>query len=90
MAVSAPLFGACLWVIAAAVVARLPMRRQMLPGLALLLTAPPLILWIGLRHGWPVAALGSLALLSMFRRPLAHLLRLALGRAPGRRPERRG
>ncbi len=86
--VSPPLVLACLWAVAAAGVAMLPMRRQMLPGLALLLAAPLLIVWIGARHGWVVAGLGLLAFLSMFRRPLLYLSRRAL-RLPVERPTRR-
>ena len=37
----------CLWVLAASGTAMLPMRRQMLPGLALLASAPVLIAWLG-------------------------------------------
>lgn len=74
------LIAGCLWVVAAAATAMLPMRRQMAPGLALLLAAPVLILWIGLAVAWWVGALGLLAFLSMFRRPLGALLRWAAGR----------
>jgi len=67
-----PLVAGCAWVLAAAATAMLPMRRQMAPGLALLLAAPVLILWIGASVGWIAAALGLAAVLSMFRRPLLH------------------
>ena len=36
----------CLWVLASAIVAMLPMRLQMVPGVALLIAAPLLILLI--------------------------------------------
>lgn len=72
---------AALWVVIASAVAFLPMRLQMLPGLALLLAAPFVIGFLGLRHGWIAAGLAVLALLSMFRRPLAHLLRRMRGGA---------
>ena len=75
-----PLFFGCLWIVLAAVVAMLPMRRQMVPGIALLVIAPVLIVWIGASHGWWWAALGLFAFLSMFRRPLIYLTRRALGR----------
>ena len=39
----------CVWVLAATLVAMLPMRRQLLPGLALLLAAPVLLLSQGAR-----------------------------------------
>ncbi|MDK3017980.1 DUF2484 family protein [Pseudodonghicola flavimaris] len=70
---------AALWAVAASAVAMLPMRLQMLPGLALLMSAPVVIGYLGLRHGWIAAALAILALLSMFRRPLGYLLRRLRG-----------
>lgn len=73
------LFLACLWVLAATATAFLPMRYQIVPGLALLIAAPILIVWIGLDHGWLWAGLGLLAFVSMFRRPLAALIRRARG-----------
>ncbi len=76
---SAPLIAAALWVIAASVVAFLPMRLQFAPGLVLLVAAPLLIIWIGTVHGWLWAVLGVGAFISMFRRPLWYLARKALG-----------
>jgi signal transduction histidine kinase len=78
--VSTPLILGCIWIIAAAVVAMLPMKRQMLPGMALLLAAPVLLIWIGWAHGWLWLALGLFAFLSMFRNPLVYFARRALGR----------
>ena len=83
---SAPLVLGCLWVLAAAATAMLPMRRQMVPGLALLAAAPVLLVWIGLVHGWLLLAVGLFAFLSMFRNPLLYFLRRALGR-PARVPK---
>lgn len=77
---STPLVLGCLWVLAAAATAMLPMRRQMVPGLALLAVAPVLLIWIGAVHGWLWLALGLFAFLSMFRNPLLYFLRRALGR----------
>ncbi len=77
---STPLVLGCVWVIAAAIVAMLPMKRQMLPGMALLLVAPVLLIWIGWVHGWLWLALGLFAFLSMFRNPLLYFARRALGR----------
>ena len=51
------------------------MRYQFAPGLALLLLAPVLVAWIAFSHGPWLAFAGVLAVLSMFRRPLAHLAR---------------
>lgn len=77
---STPLILGCLWVIASAGVAMLPMRRQFPPGLALLIAAPVLLVWIGWVHGWYWLAFGLFAFVSMFRHPLRHFLRRTLGR----------
>ena len=77
---STPLILGCLWVLAATVVAMLPMKRQMVPGLALLIAAPGLLVWIGWVHGWLWLAFGLFAFLSMFRNPLRYFLRRAMGR----------
>lgn len=84
---SLPLVLACLWVLAAAATAMLPMRAQMVPGLALLLAAPVLILLIGASHGWLWAIPALLAFVSMFRNPLIYFVRRALGRAAPPPPE---
>jgi hypothetical protein len=81
--VTAPLLLACLWAIAATVTALLPMRSQYLPGVTLLLTAPPLLVWIGMAHGWIWVGLALAGFLSMMRNPLIYLYR----RARGERPE---
>ena len=83
---SPPLVLGCLWVLAAAATAMLPMRRQMVPGLTLLIAAPVLLIWIGLVHGWLWLAIGLFAFLSMFRNPLLYVLRRTLGR-PARLPK---
>jgi hypothetical protein len=77
---SMPLVLGCLWVIAAAATAMLPMRRQMVPGVALLVAAPLLLGWIGYAHGWFWLVAGLFAFVSMFRNPLLYFLRRALGR----------
>jgi len=77
---STPLILGGLWVLASAATAMLPMRRQMVPGIALLLAAPVLLVWIGIEHGWLWLAFGLFAFLSMFRNPLLYFLRRALGR----------
>lgn len=74
-----PLILGAFWIIAAAGVAMLPMRRQMLPGLALLIAAPLLLVWIGATQGWLWTAFGTFAFLSMFRRPLIYFCRKAMG-----------
>ncbi|NJM82859.1 MAG: DUF2484 family protein [Tabrizicola sp.] len=82
-----PVILGCLWVLASAVVAMLPMRRQMLPGVLLLVAAPVLLVWIGWDHGWIWSAAGLLAFVSMFRNPLRYFLRRALGRPAPLPPE---
>ncbi len=76
---STPLIFACLWVVAGTVTAFLPMRRQMIPGLTLLIAAPILLIWIGWVHGWVWAFAGLLGFLSMFRNPLIYFWKRARG-----------
>jgi uncharacterized membrane protein len=72
---------ACVWVVAAAIVAFLPMRMQYVPGLALLLLAVPLLVYIGVQHSVWVVVLAAMGLVSMFRRPLWFMGRRLLARA---------
>ncbi|WP_238365846.1 DUF2484 family protein [Mesobacterium pallidum] len=80
---STPLLLACLWVVVATATAWLPMRRQYIPGITLLITAPILLVYIGLVHGWWIGAICLLAVLSVMRNPLRYLI----ARARGERPE---
>ncbi|WP_111731917.1 DUF2484 family protein [Roseovarius amoyensis] len=73
---------ACLWVIAAAVVALLPRRWQYLPGLALLVAAGWLMWRLAGAYGAWVVLPALVVVVSMFRRPLAVLLCRIL-RGPG-------
>lgn len=75
---------ACIWVITGAITAFLPMRYQIVPGGLLLLTAIPLMIWVGLENGWFWVALTLFAFLSMFRRPLFYLIARARGQHPAR------
>jgi hypothetical protein len=84
-----PLIIGCLWVLAAAATAMLPMKRQMVPGVALLIAAPLLLIWIGMVHGWIWATVGLLAFLSMFRNPLIYFARRAMGKPVELPPELR-
>lgn len=77
---STALIAGCLWVLASAITAMLPMRQQMFPGIVLLIAAPALIVWIGYVHGWVWTAVGLFAFVSMFRNPLRYFLNRALGR----------
>ena len=80
---SLPVILACVWVLVATVTAMLPMRGQMVPGLILLVSAPVIIGWMAVAHGWWWGLLGLAAFASMFRNPLIYLYR----RAKGERPE---
>ncbi|MCA0921125.1 DUF2484 family protein [Pseudooceanicola nanhaiensis] len=71
---SLPWILACLWVLAAALVALLPMRLQLWPGLALILGAVAILVLIGQAHGAGMALVALIAVLSVFRRPLFHLV----------------
>lgn len=79
---SLPLILGCVWVIAAAITAMLPMRLQFPPGIALLIAAPVLLVWIGQVEGWLWVAIGLFALISMFRRPLRYYLGRLFGKDP--------
>ena len=68
-----------LWVISSAITAFLPMRRQMVPGLALLIAAPVLLWFIAQDYGVWVFLITLLAALSMFRNPLIYFARRAMG-----------
>ena len=76
---STSLILAAIWAILSTIVALLPMRRQFIPGATLLFSAPVLLVYIGIQHGFLIAGVGLLAFLSMFRNPLRYLVRKALG-----------
>jgi hypothetical protein len=80
-----PLAIGCVWIVAAAITAIVPMKHQMIPGIALLIAAPILLIWIGMTHGWAWLAFGLFAFVSMFRRPLIYFARCAFG-LPNDRP----
>lgn len=81
---------ACLWVLAATIVAFLPMRRQFAPGLVLLIAAPVLIVWLAADFNIWIGFAAAFAFVSMFRKPLHYLAKRAIEKvAPdreGRRP----
>lgn len=72
----------CIWVILAVITALLPMRRQYVPGVTLLVLAPVLIIWIGVDFGWIVGVLAAAAFVSMFRNPLRYFYARARGENP--------
>ncbi len=69
---SLSLFLASLWVLAATLIALLPMRMQFIPGLTVLILALPMLAFVAVQHGIWLCLLGVLAVLSMFRRPLIY------------------
>ena len=72
----------CFWVLAAAIVALLPLRRQYVPGVGLLIVAPLLLSWIALNHDAWLFAFGLFSFLSLFRNPLIYFWRRACGERP--------
>lgn len=70
------------WVFASVGVAMLPMSKQYVPGVALLLAAPVLLVMVGLHFGWIYALLGSAAFVSMFRNPLRYIAARLRGEHP--------
>ena len=76
------LWACVLWVLASAAVALLPMRYQYVPGVALLLAAPMLILWVGSALNWWAALLAVAAFVSMYRNPLRYFWAHARGTKP--------
>ena len=87
---SLPVLLACLWALAAAGTALLPIRRQLWPVMVLMPSAIALAVWIGLAHGWVWLLPIALALLSVMRNPLRFMLRwlaaVLRGRAPPELP----
>ncbi|MEM6760723.1 MAG: DUF2484 family protein [Pseudomonadota bacterium] len=75
------------WVFAATAVAMLPMRYQYVPGVALLILAPGLILWIGISYAWWAGLLALAAFVSMFRNPLRYFWAKLRGQDPQLPPE---
>ena len=74
---------AALWVILAAIVALLPIRRQFAPGIVLLIAAPFLLVYLGYQHGGWIVLAASVAIVSMFRRPLFYMGKRLIGRVRG-------
>lgn len=67
------------WVFASVVVALLPMRRQYVPGVLLLIAAPVLIFEIGKAVGIWAALAGLAAFVSMYRNPLRYFWKRLTG-----------
>ena len=75
----------CLWVVAAAVVAFLPMRIQYVLGLFLVVSAMVLIAWLSVSVSPWIGVAATAAFVSMFRKPLAYFAKRFLGKARGGR-----
>lgn len=71
----------CIWVIASALVAMLPMRFQWPFGFPLLVASIPLLGFIASTHGWIWTMVILAAVLSMYRNPLRYFAKRVLGRA---------
>lgn len=76
------LWACILWVFASVGCAMLPMRRQYVPGVILLIAAPVLIVWIGLQVSWLAAIAAVAAFVSMFRNPLRYIFARLRGQNP--------
>lgn len=72
---------ACLWVLASAIVAMLPMRFQWPLGFPLLLASIPMVGFVGYSHGWIWSVVIVIAVVSMYRNPLRYFVRRARGQA---------
>lgn len=78
---SSLLIAAIAWVFVATATAFLPMRWQLVPGLALIAGAFVLIWMIFVQYGPVPGVLALAAFVSFFRRPLGHLIRKLSGKA---------
>ena len=72
---------ACLWVLASAIVAMLPIRFHWRLGFPLLLLSIPMMGFVGYTHGWIWCLVVLLAVASMFRNPLRYFFNRVFGRA---------
>jgi hypothetical protein len=75
-----PLVLAFLWVVAATVVAFLPMRLQFVFGFALALSAVALIVWLSVSLSAWIGVAALAAFVSMFRKPLGYFAKRLTGR----------
>jgi hypothetical protein len=77
------LFWACIiWVFASVACAMLPIHRQYVPGVTLLIAAPILIVWIGFSLSPWIAIAAVFAFVSMFRNPLRFIWAKLRGQNP--------
>lgn len=71
---------ACLWVLASALVAMLPIRFHWRLGFPLLLLSLPMMGFVGYTHGWVWVLVALFAVGSMFRNPLRYFYNRARGK----------
>lgn len=75
-----PIVLACLWVLAATVVAFLPMRLQYVFGFFLAVSAVALIVWLSVSLSPWVGVAALAGFVSMFRKPLGVLASRLIGK----------
>ena len=63
---------AVIWVIAATIVAVMPLHHQFRPGSLLLAASPPMLVMLALDFGLLVGMMACCAFVSMFRHPLRY------------------
>lgn len=71
------------WILTVTALSFLPMRRQYVPGICLLLFSPVLIWMLATDFGWIAVGLFLFALVSMFRNPLRYFAKRLLNRGKG-------
>ncbi|WP_341861920.1 DUF2484 family protein [Gymnodinialimonas sp. 57CJ19] len=77
----------CVWVVASAIVAMMPMRLQWPFGFPLLVLSVPMVVFVGYTHGWIWTAVIVLAVVSMYRNPLRYFYKHARARVSARTDE---
>ncbi|MEI2807198.1 DUF2484 family protein [Albidovulum sp.] len=77
---STPLLLAFLWVVAATVVAFLPMRLQFVFGFFLALSALALIVWLSVSLSPWIGVAALAGFVSMFRKPLGYFAKRLMGK----------
>ena len=76
------IFIGCVWVLACTVIAMLPIRRQIVPGVMLMM-AGPFLIWVLIDQlGWLVGGIALFAFLSMFRNHMIYMTQILMGQRP--------
>ncbi|MEL6121742.1 MAG: DUF2484 family protein [Pseudomonadota bacterium] len=72
----------CVWVLACTVIAMLPIRRQIVPGVMLMM-AGSFLIWVLIdQPGWLVGGIALFAFLSMFRNHMIYMTQILMGQRP--------